>query len=162
MHRFELDEIRNIVTGPPANFSFVDDYASGSALPVSEREVVWVKKNGITAILSLTEMPLNSEWVADVEYLNVPMRDHAIPTIGQLTRAVRFVLDQAMAKNKVLVHCLAGIGRTGTVLAAYLCQMYKVTPDDSIAMLRSKRPGSVETKQVAVLGDYYRSILNHA
>ncbi|MCL4518813.1 MAG: dual specificity protein phosphatase family protein, partial [Thaumarchaeota archaeon] len=135
-----FEEIRRLLSGRPANFSFVDESASGSALPVSKREVIWIKRNGISAILSLTETPLNSDWVVGFEYMNIPMKDHAIPTLDQLTRAVRFLLLQTQKNNRVLVHCLAGKGRTGTVLAAYLCQRYDLSPDESIARLRSNRP----------------------
>ena len=147
-----------LLSGRPANFSFVDEYASGSALPSSKREVDWIIKSGVSAILSLTEFPLNSSWVEGLEYMHVPMRDHAIPTLDQLSQAVTFLVTQTVRKNKVLVHCLAGKGRTGTVLAAYLCQRYNLAPADAIASLRLKRPGSVERKQVPVVDDFCRRL----
>ena len=50
--------------------------------------------------------------------------------------------------------CAAGIGRTGTILAAYL--MSKGIPlDDAISQIRKLRPGSVEsTAQVALLKEW--------
>ena len=147
-----------LLSGRPANFSFVDEYVSGSALPTSRRQVDWIRRKGVSSILSLTETPLNSSWAKGLECMHVPMRDHAIPTVEQLSQAVTFLVSQTMKKNKVLVHCLAGKGRTGTVLAAYLCQKYNLAPADAIANIRLKRPGSVERKQVPVVDDYCRRL----
>ncbi len=50
---------------------------------------------------------------------NVPMRDHATPSLGQLAELYD-ILWSLPESSKTLVHCLAGIGRTGTVAASYL------------------------------------------
>ena len=44
----------------------------------------------------------------------------------------------------VAVHCAAGKGRTGTVLAAYLVTQ-GMTAGEAIRKVRELRPGSVET-----------------
>ncbi|MDG6998812.1 MAG: dual specificity protein phosphatase family protein [Nitrososphaerota archaeon] len=139
------------VFGPPTNFSFIDDNVSGSGLPLLKSEIDWTKKMGITSILSLTEFPLIQKWVKDLEYKDVPICDHSIPTLDQLSEAVEYVLLNVKRNNKVLVHCLAGKGRTGTVLAAYLCIKNRITPEESLKVLRLERPGSVETKQIPAL-----------
>jgi protein-tyrosine phosphatase len=45
----------------------------------------------------------------------------------------------------VAVHCFAGVGRTGTVLAAWMVAQ-GMEPDAAIEELRALRPGSVETR----------------
>lgn len=54
-----------------------------------------------------------------VRWYNVPMTDHATPALGQLT-AFYDILWSLPRNARVYVHCLAGIGRTGTVAASYL------------------------------------------
>lgn len=41
------------------------------------------------------------------------------------------------------VHCKAGLGRTGSLIAAYMMKHYKMTASEIISYLRIMRPGSV-------------------
>ncbi|MHB8566828.1 MAG: protein-tyrosine phosphatase family protein [Nitrososphaerales archaeon] len=147
---------------PPLNFSFIDEYVSGSACPISESEVDGLRKKGIKAMLSLTESPITPEWVEGLVYKNIPIKDHFAPTLAQLRESVNFVISQAKMKHAVVVHCFAGKGRTGTVLAAYMCEKYGLTTQESIEQLRLKRPGSVEKNQVSVVQTFCRSLATKA
>lgn len=150
--------VYGLLVGKPMNFSFIDDHVAGSARPTSKREVEWLRKRGVKAVLSLTETPLETDWVEGLVYKHLPMKDHSVPTLDQLREAVDFVISQSIAKQVVLVHCLAGKGRTGTVLAAYMCEELALPPHESISRLRSKRPGSVEKRQRGVVEAFCESL----
>lgn len=130
----------------PMNVSFIDDYVCGSARAMSKREIEWLKDSKeIKSILSLTEEQLPSAWVDGiVNYKHVPIENHHAPTIHQLEECTDFVDKSVRSKNKIMVHCAAGKGRTGTVLAAYLCQHDNLSAEEAIRQIRAKRPGSVE------------------
>lgn len=47
----------------------------------------------------------------------------------------------------------AGLGRTGTMIAAYLIQHYRMTTRESVAWMRMCRPGSITGSQQLFLID---------
>ncbi len=139
----------------PMNVSFLDGTIVGSARPMSLREVEWLKDHlDVKAILSLTEMPLPQLWLDGLAYKNVVIKNHTVPTITQLADSVGFLLGQSENGRKTAVHCAAGKGRTGTVLAAYLCAKYSLSAKDAIKRVREKRPGSIEKIQENAVLEY--------
>ena len=78
--------------------------------------------------------------------VHLPVRDFTPPTPAQLVAGVA-AIDRALATGqRVAVHCAAGLGRTGTLVACWLVGQ-GAAPDEAIAAIRAARPGSVETKE---------------
>lgn len=50
-------------------------------------------------------------------------------------------------KNKVLVHCHAGYGRTGIIIACFLIYNYQLSAEAAVKMLRSYRSKCIEKRQ---------------
>ncbi len=102
---------------------------------------------GIGAIVSLTEEvpePLVGE--RRFKLLHLPIVDMTVPETAQVERFVHFV-DRMIAMGRpVGVHCLAGLGRTGTMIACYLVTR-GMSAGQAIDHVRSVRPGSIQTEE---------------
>lgn len=152
-----LRKLRAKVEDTPTGFVWVEDRTlAGSGYPASRSQVAWLARNGIGSILSLTERPLPSEWAAgtDLVIRHVPMKDHELPSVESMAEGVKFIESQRASGRPVLVHCLAGEGRTGCVLSAYLIRSRGLAPDQAIRELRSIKPEFVETRQEKAVSEF--------
>jgi atypical dual specificity phosphatase len=135
----------------PQGFSWIDKpLLAAMALPESKEDLEWLRRHGIEVLISLTEDPLRRDWVNDTGILVVhePIEDMAAPTQEQLERCVSAIARAHQQNMGVGVHCGAGLGRTGAVIAAYLVHRGQ-TARDAIAHVRQLRSGSIETEEQA-------------
>jgi atypical dual specificity phosphatase len=103
--------------------------------------------------------PLPSDWFKGLncEVRHLPLEDHQPPDVASLEEAATFVRDRVREGKTVLVHCLAGEGRTGCVLAAYLIKFRGVSADEAINTLRRIKPRFVEKQQEKAVVEYGRT-----
>jgi atypical dual specificity phosphatase len=82
---------------------------------------------------------------------------HKPPTLQQLQQAVSIIQTSLKSSQPILVHCVHGLGRTGTIIAGYLTTC-GFTAQEAIDHIRKLRPGSIETEeQEAVIYEYERT-----
>lgn len=111
------------------NFSWVlPQQLAVGPFPHNPHDVSFLSRVGVTAILCLTkerERPVDRDILNRFVWERVPIPDGAkggVPTVAQFEAALA-VLDRWHARgHATYVHCLAGIGRSPSVCAAYLAR----------------------------------------
>ncbi|KAF5283050.1 hypothetical protein FQR65_LT14111 [Abscondita terminalis] len=81
----------------------------------------------------------------NIFYYNFAWKDYGDASLSELLNSIK-VLTFAVTEGRVAIHCHAGLGRTGVLIACYLVYSLRVTANDAIKYIRLKRPGSVQTR----------------
>jgi atypical dual specificity phosphatase len=153
-------KIHGMVAKRPTNFSWLlQDKLAGSGMPTSFEEINWIRKQGVRSIVTMTEEGLPDSWVDGLKYLHVPTEDLSAPDIEKIDAAVEFINEQIKSKDPVMVHCAAGIGRTGTILASYLVKYQKMSAKEAIYKVREERPGSIQSESQEIAISVYEEFL---
>jgi protein-tyrosine phosphatase len=134
------------------NFQVVDDKVWRGSHP-TDGTYEDLASRGVTTIVDLRA----EEWVeVDRKHLravgitrfNIPLRDGQVPTEAQVHQFLEIIEH---APGKVYVHCMAGVGRTGAMVAAYLVATGQEDPAGALRRNLSVGPPSLE--QLAFVAD---------
>lgn len=128
------------------------------AYPRGDETFATLARRGITVLINLHERGHVPAHLAGhgLREEHLPTRDFTPPTPEDLDRGVAAIVEAVAAGEGVAVHCGAGLGRTGTLIACYLVDQ-GLDPEAAMDRVRAVRPGSVETSgQVAAIQDFAR------
>jgi len=121
-----------------------------------------IKEQGVSKIYCLQEEDelqyLGGETIAQreeslkefgIEFFHSPIGDFRVPTQEQAHELTEMILRDVNEGKSILIHCMGGLGRSGTIAACSLVH-YGIKPDEAIKIVRKIRPGTLETdEQVA-------------
>ncbi|XP_034826482.2 uncharacterized protein [Maniola hyperantus] len=81
--------------------------------------------------------------INDIYYYNFAWPDYGEASLSGLLDMAK-VLSFALQEGRVAIHCHAGLGRTGVLIACYLVYSLRIRANDAIRLVRKKRPHSVQ------------------
>jgi len=156
-------------TNMPNNFSWViPNILAGCAVPKYETDMNGLVDLGITKLITLSEKCLPSQ--QSLSQLGIKHEIHGcvefegIP-VAKIVKIIESIENEIAADGKVAVHCRAGNGRTGTVLAAFIMKEKNLSSEEAIAFVRKLRRWSVETRGqencLALYGHYLQDGIFH-
>uniref|UniRef100_H9G3Z4 Protein tyrosine phosphatase domain-containing protein 1 n=2 Tax=Anolis carolinensis TaxID=28377 RepID=H9G3Z4_ANOCA len=82
---------------------------------------------------------------AGIYFYNFGWKDYGVASLTTILDMVK-VMTFALQEGRVAVHCHAGLGRTGVLIACYLVFATRMTADQAILFVRAKRPNSIQTR----------------
>jgi len=105
-----------------------------------------LQRVGIGAIVCLLQSRALSEVYAGAGFAAhfLPIPDGDAPQLHQFLGFLRIAEEQRAAGCPISVHCAAGLGRTGTILAGYLIA-HGESPEAAVRRIRQVRRGAIET-----------------
>nr|XP_010598937.1 protein tyrosine phosphatase domain-containing protein 1 isoform X2 [Loxodonta africana] len=82
---------------------------------------------------------------AGIYFYNFGWKDYGVASLTTILDMVK-VMTFALQEGRVAIHCHAGLGRTGVLIACYLVFATRMTADQAIIFVRAKRPNSIQTR----------------
>ena len=117
----------------------------------SDKRIKAIVDAGIHTFLDLTEMDelpeyehklnsLNNSDNTTIKYKRMAIKDRTVPKKEFLKQILDFIDEEVKNNRKVYVHCLRGLGRTGTIVGCYLVRN-GLSGEDALQEIYTLRQG---------------------
>jgi protein-tyrosine phosphatase len=112
------------------------------------KEIEIFKNEGIKVVINCSEFDNKREISNYFIYYHINVPDYGLPTDKQIERFLEICENHGSKNEPIVVHCVAGCGRTGQFIIAWAAHNgYLSEGLDPIKWIRKLRPCSLETKE---------------
>lgn len=80
-------------------------------------------------------------------YAKIPMKEFGEPSVSSLSRAVEW-METHITDHRLMVCCRAGMGRSVSVVIAYLCCAEGMAYPEAVKLVLTRRPGGIPLPQL--------------
>lgn len=153
---------------PPAGFHWIIQDRFGSMMKPGllrdiDADLAGLRALGVQTLITLTESDPAIEKLREygVDSIHVPIVDMSVPDLATARDLCRRIAEGLDAGERIVVHCKAGLGRTGTILACTL--VYRgLSAVDAINTIRMKNSRYIQTDEQAAFVALFESYLGTA
>uniref|UniRef100_A0A5S6Q871 protein-tyrosine-phosphatase n=1 Tax=Trichuris muris TaxID=70415 RepID=A0A5S6Q871_TRIMR len=111
----------------------------GSQQDAMDQELL--KKNRIDYVLNMSVASPKPEFLQEEHFLRIPVNDsYSEKLLPYFDQAFRFVDNVRNMNANVLVHCLAGISRSPTLVIACVMRYLRMSSEEAYRYVKDKRP----------------------
>ncbi len=130
-----------------------------SRIPTRVEDLELLKRMGVGSIVCLaTEREIVPFWRnvsfyrecvrrRKMNFLFCPTPPKMAPPVEEMIRVLKWMNSEIRSGRPVAVHCFAGVGRAGTLAAAYLIFSSGMPARSAMERVRRVRPGAIESDQ---------------
>jgi protein-tyrosine phosphatase len=127
----------------------------GTKVVVTLLEEFEMKRASIPRLpASVMRAEMKSLWYPIMDVSTPPSPDDPIPVVRQ-------IVDHLRAGDTVVVHCMGGLGRSGTIAACVLTAR-GLDPEAAVAAVRAARRGALETPAQVAFAALFRDAWRRA
>ena len=106
------------------------------------------KKNKVKAVVNVCEFDNRKDVPKGLDYYFINVPDYGVPSDAQIEQFIAIMDKHYAANEAVVIHCVAGCGRTGQFIIAW-CAKAGFIPKgvDCVDWIRARRKCCLETKE---------------
>jgi len=106
------------------------------------------KREGISIVINCSEFDNRKNIPNSFAYYHINVPDYGVPTNTQVERFLEICTKHGERKESIVVHCVAGCGRTAQFIVAWASNNgYLPNNVDPVKWIRRLRKCSLETKE---------------
>ncbi|KAJ5071898.1 dual specificity protein phosphatase 19 [Anaeramoeba ignava] len=150
IRKFDKTKLKNVIM-EVKNFEYIEDFTiDNQAINIfpglfissltGAQNVETLKENKITHILTLIPWKINIPKDLNIQNKKIKMYDteeyDLLSTLPEALDYIEYVIEN---KGNVLVHCHAGVSRSGSVVIAAIMKMKKIPFEEAYKFAKEKR-----------------------